>query len=518
MMMARYTAAHLLSVIVSLTAAPTCLAAFSSALPPHCSSSSSPSCANKQSSSKTALHNNVLPFCAEADIQQINLIDSSSNTINELGYDISSARGWMEHIEQMEGPKFGVGAYTVLRCDAIFHIPSSTNKLDCEWKIWGEKFHMNRLSLSFQTLTNNLFGADSVGSFFNNGGISSGITSISGMGSSVHTDSMFTQSIEETTHVINKLLEQATRSINAEIVAAPHNRYNLLQQNDDESWTQTLMLTILWTSSRQTGGGGAIKPLVRGHAAFANAAQPTTTANYMDGSILPTPITACVAIPKQLTPESLSVLPRRHGMNLNRQRQVGASASAKVSSWCRIRRPLEDPNRYKPHDGVVGEVILVRQPDTERGTNIMSYSNENFIHTLELLEGLISNLFVVYRDGTVRTAPVGLVLPGYARHLIIQELNERGFKVDSSNPPTMQDMRDGLWSEVFVTSAIRLVVPVERIIMPGIGANNDNNPHVLWEAPNDEYEPYRATKMIQSAMYQRGWSEATVKNVVVIND
>jgi len=194
-------------------------------------------------------------------------------------------------------------------------------------------------------------------------------------------------------------------------------------------------------------------------------------------------------------------------MNLNLQRQVGSSASAKVSSWCRIRRPLEDPNRYKPPG--VGEVILIRKPETERGTNIMTYSNENFIDTLELLEGLISNFFVVYKDGTVRTAPVGLVLPGYARHLIIQELNERGMKVDSSNPPTIQDMRDGLWSEVFVTSAIRLVVPVERIIMPATGANV--NPLILWEAPNDEY---RATRMIQSAMYQRGCRQATVKNVV----
>eukprot|EP00985_Skeletonema_marinoi_P015679 scaffold8160_cov134-Skeletonema_marinoi.AAC.2 len=467
MMVVRHYTALLISTI-SLTAPISCQAFYSSG-PQH-----------KQF--KTALHNNIdlSSFCAEADIQQINQIPQSDSTL-------SSARGWMEHIEQRDGPKYGVGAYTVLRCDATLQ-----PDMNCEWKIWGEKFHMDRLSSSLQTLTTNLFGAtESAGSFY--GG---GITSMSGMGSSVHTESMFTDSIEETQHVMTMLLEQATKSVCA-------NAYN---SPDEGSLTHTLMLTILWTpsSSQQS------IPLVRGHAAFATIAPEPTTSNNIDNEShlsLPTPITACVAIPNQLTPESLSILPRRHGMNLNLQRQVGSSASAKVSSWCRIRRLLEDPNRYKPPG--VGEVILVRKPETERGTNIMTYSNENFIDTLELLEGLISNLFVVYKDGTVRTAPVGLVLPGYARHLIIQELNERGIKVDSSNPPTIQDMRDGLWSEVFVTSAIRLVVPVERIIMPATGANV--KPLILWEAPNDEYG---ATRMIQSAMYQRGCRQATVKNVV----
>lgn len=497
----------LLLSIINLTTTPVCLLAFSPT-----------SASNTQLS---ALR--VLPFfCAEADIQQINNIniedDDSISTSNELlEYDRTSARGWMECIEQMEGPKFGVGAYTVLRCDATsLFVPSSsssnsnrqdTSNFDCEWKIWGEKFHMDRLSTSFKTLTENIFGATTdyhqqIGSFSNNGG--SSITSMSGTGSSVHTESMFTKSIEETTHVMNKLLEHASRSICSEMQLAQHNSYNNLQ---NESLTQTLMVTILWTPSKQSigSGGAVVTPLVRGHAVFSGTSQ-LATANIIDASLLPTPITACLAIPNQLTPEALSALPRRHGMGLNYQRQVGASASAKISSWCRIRRSLEDPSKYKSPD--VGEVILLRKPDTERGTNIMTYSNENFIDTLELLEGLISNLFVVYRDGTVRTAPVGLVLPGYARHLIIQELNERGLKVDSSKPPTMQDMRDGLWSEVFVTSAIRLVIPVERIVMPA----SDGNLHILWEAPNDvEYESYRATTMIKSAIYQRGCSQASEK-------
>jgi hypothetical protein len=497
----------LLLIIVGLLAR-SCLA-FSNAADHlhHIISSGSRSSATQ--STTTTLHSSST-FCAEADINNVQEIQHHSDNIIS-----TTARGWMESIEQTEGPKHGVGAYTVLRCDATFASSTSNHdtqdvKFDCEWKIWGIEFHMDRLSSSFKTITGNLFGMDqqlSLGSFLPMGGDGS-ISSLSGIGSSVHTQSLFKESKEETKHVINQLLEHATRSIYTEMQEQHiplHHSANL----QNERLSQTVMLTILWTpSSRQSSTDGAVstKPIVRGHAAFANSAQPTSN---IDESVLPPPIKACVAIPKQLTAEALSVLPRRHCTSLNQQRQVGASANAKVSSWCRIRRPLEDPNRYKAPD--VGEVLLVRQPDTERGTNIMSYPNENFMDTLEFLEGLISNLFVVYTDGTVRTAPAGLVLPGYARHLIIQELNERGLRLDSTKPPTMQDLRDGLWSEVFVTSAIRLVVPVEMIIVPAVGTNI--NPFVLWERrPSDDYP---VTKSIRGSIYQRGCSQATVQHVTI---
>ena len=483
----------LLLIIVGLLAR-SCLA-FSNAadhLHHHISSGSRSSATQ---STTTTLHSSST-FCAEADINNVQEIQHHSDNIS-----YTTARGWMESIEQTDGPKHGVGAYTVLRCDATFASSTSNHdtqdvKFDCEWKIWGIEFHMDRLSSSFKTITGNLFGMDqqqSLGSFLPMGG-DGNISSLSGIGSSVHTQSLFKESKEETKHVINQLLEHATRSIYKEI----NHSANL----QNERLSQMLMLTILWTPSRQS----STKPIVRGHAAFANSAQPTAN---IDESVLPQPIKACVAIPKQLTAEALSVLPRRHGTSLNQQRQVGASANSKVSSWCRIRRPLEDPNRYKAPD--VGEVLLVRQPDTERGTNIMSYPNENFMDTLEFLEGLISSLFVVYTDGTVRTAPAGLVLPGYARHLIIQELNERGLRLDSTRPPTMQDLRDGLWSEVFVTSAIRLVVPVEMIIVPAIGTNMNSS--VLWERrPSDDYP---VTKSIRGSIYQRGCSQATVQHVTI---
>ena len=72
----------------------------------------------------TALYNNLSSspssFCAQADIHQVHPIHDNT---------LSSARGWMEHIEQTEGPKYGVGAYTVFRCDAT----TTTNAADDFW-------------------------------------------------------------------------------------------------------------------------------------------------------------------------------------------------------------------------------------------------------------------------------------------------------------------------------------------------------------------------------------------------
>ena len=94
-----------------------------------------------------------VPFCAEASFANDNdiKINRIENDNVKLGYDVSSARGWMEHIEQCDGKMYGVGAYTVLRCDAIY---SSENK--CNWKIWGLDFHMNRLCSSYRMLMKSL--------------------------------------------------------------------------------------------------------------------------------------------------------------------------------------------------------------------------------------------------------------------------------------------------------------------------------------------------------------------------
>lgn len=84
----------------------------------------------------------------------------------------------------------------------------------------------------------------------------------------------------------------------------------------------------------------------------------------------------------------------------------------------------------------------------------------------EILEGLTSNFFVVYKDGTVRTADKG-VLCGYVRHLVIDCADRAGLRMDYS-PILMDDATNGLWESAFITSSSRLIYPISRILIPEI--------------------------------------------------
>jgi branched-subunit amino acid aminotransferase/4-amino-4-deoxychorismate lyase len=69
---------------------------------------------------------------------------------------------------------------------------------------------------------------------------------------------------------------------------------------------------------------------------------------------------------------------------------------AKDSAWCKQRKPIE-----QARDPDAGEALLW----SESG---------------EVLEGLISNFFVVDKAGVVHSAPADDVLPGHMRDLVIE--------------------------------------------------------------------------------------------------
>jgi branched-subunit amino acid aminotransferase/4-amino-4-deoxychorismate lyase len=101
---------------------------------------------------------------------------------------------------------------------------------------------------------------------------------------------------------------------------------------------------------------------------------------------------------------------------------------------------------------------------------------------VELLEGLTSNLFIVYSDGTIRT-PVGSVLDGYARKLVIEAAQRMGWMVVTNEPICLEDATKGCWKEVFFTSSIRLVVPVGKVLVPINSNNNDIQSFLpIWSA------------------------------------
>jgi branched-subunit amino acid aminotransferase/4-amino-4-deoxychorismate lyase len=57
-------------------------------------------------------------------------------------------------------------------------------------------------------------------------------------------------------------------------------------------------------------------------------------------------------------------------------------------------------------------------------------------------------------------------LRGYARHLVLEDAERLGLRHDDTKPVLLQDAIDGMWSEAFITSSIRLVVPVTSISVP----------------------------------------------------
>ena len=230
-----------------------------------------------------------------------------------------------------------------------------------------------------------------------------------------------------------------------------------------------LMLTILWTPGL---GETPTSPRVRGHVAVANVPDE-----------LSQPITACLALPVEPSGEALALLPSRQKSGC----EVGPSA--KISAWCTARRPLEGI-RLKPQG--VDEVLLVRKRTDVSG-------EIDFIDSLEVLEGLTSNLFVIYKDGTLRTACTSSVLSGYARNLVLQSISScPGLRVVET-AATVSDAREGLWKEVFVTSAVRLIVPVKKISLPPM--NDIDCGSCLW---NNEDESQDMTEAIFDAIIQQG--------------
>lgn len=152
---------------------------------------------------------------------------------------------------------------------------------------------------------------------------------------------------------------------------------------------------------------------------------------------------------------------------------------AKLSSWCQVRKPLE--TKFKvPYQ--VDEVFLLDDSNfdavTKRGSNRTALPAN-----VRILEGLTSNIFVVHQDGTLYTAPDHSVLGGYARQLVMESAIRLDMIVNSSLPVYLKEA--SLWTEVFVTSAIKLVTPVDSVLVP----EDDNGTHpstLLWSQPVSE--------------------------------
>uniref|UniRef100_A0A7S4UF75 Uncharacterized protein n=1 Tax=Ditylum brightwellii TaxID=49249 RepID=A0A7S4UF75_9STRA len=282
------------------------------------------------------------------------------------------------------------------------------------------------------------------------------------------------KAVMQSEKIIDALLTEVESTLTLEC-----NNSQWSQEKDDTcELVQTVMLTLFWTPRVCTNKSDTTI-IVRGHACFGARHDPL--------KYKPDPITAAIALtPQHGSNHSLSFfrdLPNRY-MN---------QPDAKLSSWCRDRRPLERNSLFKPTG--VGEVLLAKPLDDAADDDDGTKYDE-----FQLLEGLTSNLFVVYRDGTIRTASENLVLGGYVRHLILSLASSLGLKVDTENPIKVQDAKNGLWVEAFVTSSIRIVVPVGQILIP-----SDND-----KSSRKEKEQQEVSKNISLDTL---WSKDTVKDV-----
>lgn len=87
-----------------------------------------------------------------------------------------------------------------------------------------------------------------------------------------------------------------------------------------------------------------------------------------------------------------------------------------------------------------------------------------------LLEGLTSNFYAVM-DGIIYTAGAG-VLHGITRQVVLKIARSAGFRITLTSP----DMNDfARFSEAFITSSSRGVLPVTEIDNQPVGSGNIGN-------------------------------------------
>lgn len=194
--------------------------------------------------------------------------------------------------------------------------------------------------------------------------------------------------------------------------------------NLDDVMFQLIRMTLLWSHSND-------EIIVRGHSCCSGTAFSTN---------------------KPVQPIVVSVAAKQH--TKNKQIDMDTTMPSrmhdprhKVASWTRLRKQMERPETYKPPG--VSEVLMLR-PFVD--------------NQLEVLEGLSSNVFVIYKDGTLRTAGDG-VLHGYARHLVLECAESCGLVFDPSKSILLQDAEKGLWQEAFITSSSRLIYPISKVLI-----------------------------------------------------
>ena len=241
-------------------------------------------------------------------------------------------------------------------------------------------------------------------------------------------------------------------------------RFQKLEHDPSPESLITLMLTILWTPDTDSNG---LQVDVHGYSSEAFSEPKAYD---------PSPVTANLAMSDTST-HLATPLPNRYN----------SSPHAKLSAWCSRRRPLERMFKAGGND----EVILV----------------ESVLNRVYLLEGLTSNLFVLYPGGVLRTVDTDSALGGYSRQMIINAANQCGLDVEIG--PILLD-ESSLWEEVFLTSSIKIAMPVAQLNRPIYESSSSSTEksegssligfEEVWSSPLSSSQDKPAWKMLYDAI------------------
>jgi len=331
--------------------------------------------------------------------------DPGSRGTAQPSLDLTQASDWMQFIEQQQQQEHhtiqegGAGAYDTLRCDLL--LQDTTTK----WNVWGQAFHLDRLEKSYQSLHH----------------VTNGTETTADDDLMCKLQSSIARARDVSEKMLQALLEEASR---AEVLNIDSKKDNINNASDhDGPVIQLVRLTWLWSAPPvEKNDDESIE--VRGHAVC--SARPVKVFQAVK------PIICTIAADHHNHSSSNNNDNKNNVDSCDNDSDITVDESlpsrldhpqSKVASWTRLRKKLETPEAYKPAG--VSEVLLVRPGDDRGGA-------------LELLEGLSSNLFVLYKDGTLRTPTEG-VLHGYVRHLVLDCASACAVKV-SDEPILVEDV------------------------------------------------------------------------------
>lgn len=338
------------------------------------------------------------------------------------------------------------GAYTVVRCDISPRMKRSVDGLNSQraWRIFGQPFHIERLKSSYKTFAK------------------------------AKQLPVIEAELDTAEKVSKLLLHFLLREAETEFSNVQVNDV----QDDKQREIYTIMVTLLWHNSSEV----VEKICVKGHAcSVGKSVDPSAT--------YPQAVKAAIATRSYLPHESSFLDSQNDDILPSRQ----PAPEAKLSSWCTERRSLE-MEFLKRGDSCVNDIILCQTNTGSSG-----------LPSLKLLEGLTSNLFVRLEGGVLMTADVERdgVLGGYARDMVIQQAQKMDLTVRLT-APVLEESH--FWKEVFLTSSIKLIVPVDQVNVPSIDEDGSACFRTVWslsqeQRNNSDQEPALWLQLYQSLLF-----------------